>query len=264
MMSNVIYETKHGTNEDYFVLFPYPNPNYPLHLHRCYEIIYLLEGSMTVMIDDLSYTISSGDMLMIKPNSVHSIQSIEGGDAIFCMFAPELIAAISESVLKYHLITPIVHNVPSPYRDLFDCVTSDSNIGKIKCLLYGLCSLFYEQLDTTKEDQDFSKRTLLRDMIRYVEKNIDKPCSIQDLAGNLGYSVTHLSRYFAANVGMSYSDYVKEVKIRQACYLLRKSYDPISKIAKQCGFESSSTFNRCFKQVTGCSPTEYRSKHGRI
>ena len=263
-MSNFFYETKHGVSEDYFALFPYPNPNYPLHFHRCYEIIYLLEGAMTVMIDHVSYTISSGNMIMIKPNSVHSIQSTEGGDAIFCMFAPEQISAISESILKYHLVSPIVHQVPSPFRDLFGCVTSDSDIGKVKCLLYGLSSLFYEQLDTTKEDQGGSKRNLLRDVIRYVEKNMDKPCSIQDLARSLGYSVTHLSRYFATNVGMTYSDYVKEIKIRQACYLLRKSYDPISTIAKQCGFESSSTFNRCFKQVTGCSPTEYRSKHGRI
>ena len=69
-----------------------------------------------------------------------------------------------------------------------------------------------------------------------------------------------MSRYFYKMVGTSFSDYVHKVKISRACYLLRNDEGSIAQIAFKCGYESSSSFNRNFRQIVGCSPTEYREK----
>jgi AraC-like DNA-binding protein len=59
---------------------------------------------------------------------------------------------------------------------------------------------------------------------------------------------------------MSYSDYVRNIKISHACYLLRNTHESVIDIAEQCGYASVSSFNRNFKQLTSMSPTQYRAE----
>ena len=60
---------------------------------------------------------------------------------------------------------------------------------------------------------------------------------------------------------MSYSEYMRNVKINHACYLLQNTDSSISSIAAQCGYTTHSSFNRAFKQITGITPQEYRSRN---
>lgn len=262
-MSNAFYELKHEISADYFTLERNRNFSFPLHMHHSFEIILLLEGSMKVCIEKEVYTIVAGDMIFVKPNFIHSLESLGESQHTLCIFAPELIAAISEPLIKYCLKTPVIQNLPLLYRELFEGMREDASIGKIKGFLYMLGSLFYEQLDFSKEDPYAHSKHLLRDIFRYVEENMDNCCSIQNLGEALDYSSSYLSRFFYTNVGMPYSDYVRNIKISHACYLLRNTSESVSEIARQCGYVSSTSFNRNFKQMTGCNPTAYREKHHR-
>ena len=62
---------------------------------------------------------------------------------------------------------------------------------------------------------------------------------------------------------MHYSDYVRNIKISHACYLLRNTHESVIEIAAQCGYSSISSFNRNFKNLTDVSPTVYRELNGR-
>ena len=59
---------------------------------------------------------------------------------------------------------------------------------------------------------------------------------------------------------MSYTAYVRQVKINRACYLLKNTGVSVTDIVNQCGYVSVATFNHNFKELIGCSPTEYRKK----
>lgn len=259
-MNSAFYELKHEISADYFTVERNSNFSFPLHMHRCYEIILLIEGSMTIILENQEYIIEAGDMILIKPNFVHGLKTDMTSRHILCIFSPELISAISEPLEQYLLTSPVIRNVPELYRTLFENAREDAAIGGIKGFLYLLSNLFYEQLDMATKDPDANGKHLLRDIFRYVEQNMQGSCSMQELGCALGYSPSYLSRFFYTSVGMPYTGYIRNIKISHACYLLRNTQNSVSDIARQCGYVSSTSFNRNFKQMTDCSPTEYRSR----
>ncbi len=262
-MNAVFYELKHEIGADYFTLEENRDFSFPMHMHRCYEIILMLEGSMKVRIEKEEYRIGAGDMIFVKPNHIHSLETDESSHHLLCIFSPELIAALSEPLIRYRLPSPVLRQIAPIYRELFCDVREDGNIGRIKGFLYLIAGLFYDQLDFSEEDPAARGKHLLRDIFRYVDENISCSCSILDLAEELNYSPSYLSRFFYTNVGMPYSVYVQNIKISHACYLLRNTDGGIAQIAQQCGYISSSSFNRNFKQLTGCSPTEYKKRNAK-
>jgi AraC-like DNA-binding protein len=177
---------------------------------------------------------------------------------------PELIAAISDDLIRYLLISPVIRNVPELYRQLFENADEDMSIGGVKGFLYTISDLFYKQLDFSKEDTATRKKHLLHKILLYVDENMGQPCAITDLAKHLDYAPSYLSRFFYTNIGMPYSDYVRNIKISHACYLLRNTQESVIDIAIQCGYFSISSFNRNFKQMTSYSPTEYRKKNNHM
>ena len=260
-MNNAFYELKHEIGADYFTVERNHDFSFPLHMHRCFEIILLLEGSMTVTIEKTEHLLTAGDMIFVKPNVIHSLKTSKTSRHVLCIFAPELIAAISDDLIKYFLTSPVIRNVPELYRQLFANANEDMSIGGVKGFLYTISDLFYKHLDFSKEDTASLEKNLLQRILLYVDNNMNQLCSIQILGKELGYSPKYLSRYFCSNIGMPYSDYVRNIKISHACYLLRNTRESVIDIATQCGYFSISSFNRNFKQMTSYSPTEYRKKN---
>ncbi len=263
-MNNAFYELKHEIGADYFTVERNHDFSFPLHMHRCFEIILLTEGSMTVTIEKKDHLLTAGDMILVKPNFIHSLKTHETSRHALCIFAPELIAAISDELIKYLLTSPVIRNVPELYRQLFENAGEDMDIGGVKGFLYTIGDLFYKQLDFAKKDTAIGGKHLLQKILLYVDENVSQPCSIRDLGNRLDYSPSYLSRFFYTNIGMPYSDYVRNIKISHACYLLRNTKESVIDIATQCGYFSISSFNRNFKQMTGYSPTEYREKNNRM
>jgi AraC-like DNA-binding protein len=137
-----------------------------------------------------------------------------------------------------------------------------SDIASVKGFLYTLCSLFHQELDYAKEDTFSGRLKLLSHIFAFIESNVDKPCTLHDLARELRYNESHLSRIFLKHTGLSYSEYVRNVKIDHACYLLRDTNESVYGIAAKCGYTTQSSFTRSFKQIMGVVPGEYRARHG--
>lgn len=63
-----------------------------------------------------------------------------------------------------------------------------------------------------------------------------------------------------SHTGQSPKAYLSELRIRQACTLMKKSDISITAIAASVGFENSLYFSKVFKKIKGITPTEYRNK----
>ena len=87
---------------------------------------------------------------------------------------------------------------------------------------------------------------------------MNNPCTLYQLAKELKYNESYLSRVFLKSVGISFSEYVRNIKINHACYLLRNTKESVYSIAMKCGYATQSSFCRCFKQLVGVTPHEYR------
>ena len=231
------------------------------HMHHFCEIILVLEGNITVAIEGSEYMVQSGSMIFIKPNQIHSVRTDDYSHSITCIFASEMIMAIADPMLRYSFFSPLVQNVPDFCRDLVNQLDDDAEIGITKGVLYVLSHYFYKQIDFTTTEQCGDGASLICKVIEYVDNHVENKISVQEMAKVLNYSPTYLSRYFYKKVGIPFSEYVNRVKIDHVCYMLRNTHDDIAAIADKCGFGSSSSFNRNFKEIVGCSPTEYREGH---
>ena len=259
-MKDFFYELRHDVGADYFAVEEARDFSFAMHMHRCYEIILVREGSMAVKVEREVYEASAGDMVLIKPNRVHSLETVGHSRHKLCIFSPELIAAVSPLLKKHPLTSPVLREVGSPYRDLFEAIDESASVGGIKGFLYCLCDLFCKQLDLSREEGSSGKDHLIRDTLRYVEENVHAPCPLSVIAEALGYSESYLSRVFNEVVGMPLSSYVRHVKINRACYLLKNTRLSVTDIVSQCGYATVATFNHNFREQMGCSPTEYRKQ----
>lgn len=264
--STLLYEIEHGIGTKHFMLYKRENHKFQTHMHRCFEIVLVLEGELNMRIENEYYPVRKNDLVLIKPNIIHNYTTLEGkhSSCIICVFSADMIAAISVALTKYKVPEFIYHWTPELYKNLFLNMDKARDLATEKGFLYTICGLFYQQLDFVTEDTQIRDNDLIRDVFIYMENNLSGSCELINCANELGYNQSYISRRFKSIVGMPYYAYVQKVKIDHACYLLQNTQDSIMSVASQCGYMTISSFNRTFKLQTGVSPGEYRKKTERI
>ncbi|WP_413670741.1 ABC transporter permease [Mucilaginibacter sp. Mucisp86] len=103
----------------------------------------------------------------------------------------------------------------------------------------------------------------LRHQMKVKRFYLDEELSLNSLAKELGISIHELSKIINTGLRKNFNDFVNEFRIQDVTRKMRDpEYDRITLlgIAYDCGFNSKTTFNRAFKQVTGKSPAEYKSE----
>ncbi|MCD8068565.1 MAG: AraC family transcriptional regulator [Lachnospiraceae bacterium] len=94
----------------------------------------------------------------------------------------------------------------------------------------------------------------------YIEMNLNRKLSVEELAGQVGYSGSHLSTRFKAETGMTIKEYTLHCRIERAKVLLRSGSEPVQEIGDSLGFGSQSYFAEKFRKLTGMTPLEYRNR----
>ncbi|MBD5780859.1 AraC family transcriptional regulator [Pelagicoccus sp. NFK12] len=103
------------------------------------------------------------------------------------------------------------------------------------------------------------------------ERRIDRAYSIvnerfaegltqAEVARALGMGVSSFSRFFRQHTGRTFTEFLTEIRVGQACQQLQRSDEQVLQVCFACGFSNLSNFNRRFRERTGMSPREYRSK----
>jgi len=110
----------------------------------------------------------------------------------------------------------------------------------------------YEQRNTEK----YGKR--INDIFDFVINNYEKSISLDKAAEIANLSTTAFCRFFKERTRKSFTEFVNEVRIGEACKLLMNNDFNISQICYEVGFNNISNFNRKFKEITKLTPKEYR------
>lgn len=261
-MKNVFYETGHGIGAELFTVEQNADFNYPLHLHRCFEIIYLLDGEMDVTAENGVYRLHKDEMIIIKPHEIHGLQTIGKSRHILCIFSPELIGGAGELLAEKHLTSPVVKPEGEQYKNLFLGIKSDDSVYRIKGFLYYFIDLFMKNLTDKDESGRKNKNIkLLHYVLSYIEMNYASSCSLSEISESVNYSYSYISKLFSESIGIPYNTYVTQLRISKACSILRNEKCTVEEAARKCGFSSLRSFNRNFFDFTGSTPSEYRNKN---
>ena len=95
----------------------------------------------------------------------------------------------------------------------------------------------------------------------YINTHLDEKITLEMMAEKSGYTISHLSKKFKAEVGCSIIDYIHNSKIEYAKNQLIGSDKEIEEISSELGIGTRSYFSTIFKKATGETPSDYRKKH---
>jgi len=106
------------------------------------------------------------------------------------------------------------------------------------------------------------KDAIVRDVQEHIDAHLGDTIQIATLAEHFGVSERTLTRRFTAATGLAPQAYLQLVRVNLAQRLLETTSEPVESVRRAVGYADSSAFRRVFKQITGLSPSEYRSQRG--
>ncbi len=110
---------------------------------------------------------------------------------------------------------------------------------------------------TTSMDEQFLKKAL-----HIVEENIDNPDFNNDsFCQELGVSSTQLYKKLKSLLGLSASEFIKDIRLKRAAQLLKMNGNNISEVAYMCGFADPKYFSKCFKKQFGVNPKRFPKQY---
>lgn len=131
-------------------------------------------------------------------------------------------------------------------------------------LILDILSRKYERTTPSENGKIHRSRidARLGQLLAAIEKNLEKPFSISDMARQVKMSERTFHRIFLRALNLTPKAYVIEARIARATARLSQMEpgESITTLAESCGFEDSNYFSRCFRQHTGLSPREYQRR----
>jgi len=100
--------------------------------------------------------------------------------------------------------------------------------------------------------------TKLIAIITLMERAVENPLDIREIADRVGISTRQVERLFREQVGASPKAFYVKLRLVRARTLLRQTINPILAVAVECGFGSTSHFCHAYKRVFGIAPTDER------
>ena len=109
------------------------------------------------------------------------------------------------------------------------------------------------EITTTSMDEKFLRRAL-----EIIENNIDNPdFNNEAFSKEIAVSSTQLYKKLKSLIGLSASEFIKDMRLKRAAQLLKNNSHSIGEIAYMCGFTDPKYFSKCFKIQFGVSPKRY-------
>ncbi len=247
------------------------------------ELVIVMEGSADHIVCGESQRIRKGDVFVISNDIEHGYKNAENFHICNIMFDPSFFFKngidltksagfqalfvleprytrerffknrLRLSIDDFMKVYKIIENI---YREYY--LRNDGRKTIIICDFLHLCvklSRLYS-FDSLGADENIIN---LAKAVTYIEKHYNEKIKISFLADLSNYSERQFIRVFKDAFNCTPSDYVMNIRIKNAKHLLSASNYSITEIAFRCGFGDSNYFSRVFKKDVGVSPTRYRS-----
>jgi len=129
------------------------------------------------------------------------------------------------------------------------------NTRQLHALLMGCIEKYYDEL---RQKSEYAIQKPIQLAVQYIQENLDKECSLQEVANVVHLNPSYLSSLFKQNIGQGFNTYVTQVRMDMAKKMLRSGELQIQEIAQKLGYKDLKHFRSLFKKVVGIMPSKYR------
>ena len=275
--------------KDFFITLAHFYAKNEYRANDTYSLIYALHGSSRIYIQDREYSLETGDLYMLSPNTLFSVTAMPG-DLIFFI-------SIEEGLFSTAFMDLIYKNfgLSAFFRMLFrkgqnsffafyilpdneiryllqhllmefltyDKYADEMSMSYTKILFSTLLRQQCQKDRPGPDSPEAAAKLRIFDILRYIEMH-SADITLSDLCRQFHYSESYVSRVIRSTTGKSFSAVLTEFRMIQAQSYLTETDLSIGEIALEVGYNSFEHFSRCFKKNTGISPREYRKRLGTV
>lgn len=247
------------------------------HAHDMFEIYYLLSGERHYFIQNRTYHVKKGDLVLIRPYVLHRTSQVNASnqhERILINFHDSFLTSLREHHTDFPSFPdtehpPLYHLQPGEqsyvenllWRMLDEKKQRRSGYAFALKLLLSELLLFAERQRNEKQAQATPSdpaHTRILDIVQYMNEHYDQPLSLSTIAQTFHVSPYTLSRQFKKITGFKYVEYLNHIRITQAQYLLRITNLKVAEVGLRVGYDNPTHFGRMFKQITGMSPRRFK------
>ena len=109
-----------------------------------------------------------------------------------------------------------------------------------------------------KAETGASYRERINRVLVHIQRQLDQPLALDELAGVAAFSPYHFHRIFRGMVGESVKEHVRRLRLERAAGRLRDSGDTVTDIAFDAGYQTHESFTRAFRAMFGEAPSNFR------
>jgi AraC-like DNA-binding protein len=273
------YGSKSSIKVDYDVMPHFYNT---YHTHDELQIMLVIKGQGSAYIGDKILDFEEGDIYLLGQNLPHVFKDKpSNGDleieSISIFFLKEFMGngflELPESRLLGTLIEESKRGIQIEGQLLENITENIWNIYNSDGLNRLL--MLVDSLEQIAQSEDVSfisspgyhkpKRLVdgqkINDVFDFMLANYSREVKLEEIAEIAHMSATAFCRYFKHHTRKTYSRFLNEIRVGQACKMLVDDKLSISNICYDSGFKNISNFNRQFKKISGFTPSEYQKQH---
>jgi beta-xylosidase/AraC-like DNA-binding protein len=233
-------------------------------------LLYIVEGSLMMVINDKTYTLRKDDVLIINLYDNYSCRSLQNTLVCKCTFPLQLLARVlkvddimfncNSIIQKYEYMNELKKILKEL---LYDYHHNDKKmtINQIGLLYFLLDSMVRYFIISSEDSGEGGDRTIK--IKKFIHLHFREQISLTDLAKTVYLSTAYLSKYIKNIFGKSFLEYLNDIRIQHIVNEMINSNDSIGKIALDNGFSNMAMFNQVFRRVYGKTPTVYRAENVR-
>lgn len=232
-----------------------PDQIYDRHCHTHYEIIYVVEGSVNINLEGVHYVLEQGMSVLIAPLCYHIVT---GNDTVYHRliidFTQDEIPEDLCEGLSVRLCSQAVF--PSSLLQQMYLYHRQYDRKHEPLLNAVFIQSLYEMVFSPDEITALPQKRrskLLQDIITYVDANLEKNISLQELAEQFFASESTLCHQFKEEMKIPLKQYILRKKMMYAKSLILAGTSP-GEAAVACGYKNYASFYKMFLKFTGQSP----------
>ena len=247
------------------------NEEYPPHWHNAIEIIMPLENTYTVICGGKEHILNERDIMLIPAGKMHNLKAQPGRRFILLCdnklidgvpALPELRSVIAEPlVINEACGADIRRSLGKLMEEIYTLYFGFGVLSDIYVYMKLISFLTFireYQFSSCRSDDSDKYSDTIHKVFDYIEKNYMYDISLEGLAEIAGYSPCHFSRIFKRYSGTTFINFLKKRRVSASELLLLEENASVMDASARVGFSSLTTFNRVFKEINGCTPSEFK------
>lgn len=247
------------------------------HSHDYPEIAYILSGNGKYRIDDRTYEVSEGDMIILNPGQKHQALVADADNPtteFFIGFTDVRIKGLPDNVVPLPEDGPVLHTAGELRQKLFkicasmeaeNAVCRQGRYFMLKAYLIQILLLIVREqtepveLKTGYSFESVNKKYVVEKIVNYFEDHYDEKISLDQIAENMYLSPFYISKIFKTETGDTPIRHLINIRLEKARELLEHGWTgSIQEVAAQVGYDDAYHFSKLFKKRYGISPSHVK------